>query len=134
MIRREITVFLVVGTLTVCVDYLVYQLLVSLRTVPIDVAKVISFIAGTLFAYFANKNWTFGAKNTSPASAVRFMLLYLLTLGVNVGVNALILGLFDGMPWALSVAFLAATAVSAILNFLGMKLLVFKTESAGAAI
>jgi len=52
--------------------------------------------------------------------------LYASTLGANVLINALSLKLLADMPIAFQLAFLLATGVSASLNFLGMKLFVFK--------
>lgn len=126
MIRREISIFLVVGTLTVLVDFLTYRGLFSMQC-PVDVAKGISFVCGTVFAYFANRFWTFGHKQPGPGSVQRFALLYALTLAANVSVNAAMLMLLSKQAaWALQIAFLSATAVSASMNFVGMKLFVFR--------
>ena len=125
MIKREVSVFLVVGSLTVLVDFSTYRSLVWLAIAHVDIAKAIGFLAGTLFAYFANRFWTFGHKSHAPGSMWRFALLYTLTLGANVFVNALALRLFANVL----LSFLLATAISAILNFLGMKLFVFKSPT-----
>jgi putative flippase GtrA len=129
MIRREIVVFLVVGSLTVLVDFLLYRCLVWAAMMGIDIAKATSFLAGTTFAYFANRFWTFGHGIHVPGSAWRFGLVYAATLGTNVLVNALALKLFAGGVASIQMAFLLATAVSASLNFLGMKLFVFKARA-----
>ena len=130
MIKRELAIFLVVGSLTVLVDFLAYRGLVWIVLMGIDMAKATSFLIGTVFAYFANRFWTFGHKAHVPGSAWRFVLLYVATLGANVFVNALALKLLADAVAAIQVAFLLATGVSASLNFLGMKLFVFKAKSA----
>jgi putative flippase GtrA len=89
-------------------------------------AKVTGFLVGTLFAYFANRFWTFGHKLHAPGSAWRFAVLYASTLGANVLINSLTLKLLAGTAVAFELAFLLATGISASLNFLGMKLFVFK--------
>lgn len=129
MIKRELAVFLVVGSLTVLIDFLTYRGLVWTGWMSVDLAKAAGFLTGTLFAYFANKVWTFGHKEHAPGSAWRFVLLYAITLGANVLVNAGCLELLSTMSIAVPVAFLIATGVSAALNFLGMKLFVFKASS-----
>lgn len=134
MIRREAAIFLVVGSLTVVVDFLVYRSLVWFDLLGIDTAKAVGFVAGTLFAYFANRYWTFGHKRAMPGSWYRFIILYALTLGANVAVNAGMLGLLAEVPWSIQFAFLVATAVSATLNFLGMKFFVFKAHVAQEAL
>lgn len=129
MIKRELAVFLVVGSLTVLIDFLTYRGLVWTGWMSVDLAKAAGFLTGTLFAYFANKVWTFGHKEHAPGSVWRFVLLYATTLGANVLVNAGCLELLSTMSIAVPVAFLIATGVSAALNFLGMKLFVFKASS-----
>jgi len=128
MIKRELAVFLVVGTLTVLIDFLTYQALVKLCLINVDIAKGCSFLVGTAFAYFANRIWTFGHNQHVPGSVWRFVLLYTVTLGANVGINTLALQVLNQTAFAIQLAFILATGVSAFLNFLGMKCFVFKTR------
>ncbi|WP_175022873.1 GtrA family protein [Rugamonas rivuli] len=127
MMRRELPVFLVVGTLTVLVDLLVYRALMASGLAATAPAKAVGFLAGTVFAYCANRRWTFGHRAAAPGSAARFAVLYGATLAANVAVNAIALRILDaaGPAVAVSLAFVAATGVSATLNFIGMKTLVF---------
>ena len=125
MIRRELAIFLVVGTLTVLVDFVTYRGLLALAT-GTELAKATGFVAGTTFAYFANRFWTFGHASHRPGSAWRFAVLYASTLGANVLVNSLALHPLAGMAGAVQIAFLLATGVSASLNFAGMKFFVFR--------
>lgn len=130
MIRRELAIFLIVGSLTVLLDFLAYRSLVWMELMGIDMAKATGFLIGTVFAYFANRFWTFSHKPHAPGSAWRFTFLYAATLGANVFVNSLALALLSDTAAAVQVAFLLATGVSASLNFLGMKLFVFKSRPA----
>jgi putative flippase GtrA len=91
MIERELGIFLIVGSLTVLVDFSVYRGLVWVGMIGVDIAKGIGFLSGTLFACFANRFWTFGHKSQAPGSIWRFVILYLSTLGTNIKVNALAL-------------------------------------------
>lgn len=126
MMRRQLLVFLLVGGLTVVIDFLCYRgLMWSVALAP-ERAKAVGFIAGTVFSYFANRAWTFGRQPHVPGSAWRFALLYAFSLGANVAVNALALLLLADIGYALQLAFLLATGVSTCLNFAGMKLFVFK--------
>lgn len=126
MIRRELGIFLVVGMLTVLVDFCSYRGLLWLHVASVDVAKASGFLIGTVFAYFANKAWTFGSRQHAPGSFVRFAVLYALTLGANVLVNKAVLAALGSQTGYVQIAFLCATAVSAALNFLGMKFFVFR--------
>lgn len=126
MIKRELAIFLIVGATTVLVDFVSYRGLIGFDVMAVDMAKTTGFLVGTLFAYFANRSWTFGHKLHVPGSAWRFAILYAGTLGANVVINAYALKLLADTASAIQLAFLIATGASACLNFLGMKLVVFK--------
>jgi putative flippase GtrA len=126
MIKRELTIFLIVGVSTVLVDFISYRGLIGFQVMEVDMAKAAGFLVGTLFAYFANRFWTFGHNPHVPGSVWRFSALYASTLGANVLTNALVLKLLADMAIAFQLSFLLATGVSACLNFLGMKYFVFK--------
>jgi len=127
--KRELAVFLVVGVLTVCVDFVSYRALIGFEVLDVDMAKAAGFLTGSLFAYFANRFWTFGHKQTAPGSVWRFVVLYACTLGANVLINSLALQMLTDAVGALQIAFVFATGVSACLNFLGMKKFVFRSHS-----
>jgi putative flippase GtrA len=133
MIRKELAIFLVVGVLTVLVDYLSYRGIVWTALLDTNLAKGAGFLTGTVFAYYANRLWTFGARPHAAGSAWRFAALYTLTLLVNVYVNALMLQLLFGLPYPVQTAFVIATGLSATLNFLGMKHFVFIGTRPGTA-
>lgn len=126
MIKRELAIFLIVGASTVLVDFICYRGLIEFQVMEVYMGKATGFLVGTLFAYFANRFWTFGHKPHVPGSAWRFSALYASTLGANVLINALALKLLADVAAAIQLAFLLATGVSACINFLGMKLFVFK--------
>lgn len=121
--NSEVSRFLIVGFTTVGIDLAIYRVALW-QGLQIDAAKSVGFIAGTIFAYFANRLWTFTADGGVRTFAL-FCLLYLSTLAINVGCNAGVLSIFGQTETAIAAAFLLATAVSAMLNFLGMKFIVF---------
>lgn len=130
MIKRELQIFLIVGTLTVLVDLCTYRSLLWTQLFSIDTAKGMGFITGTVFAYLANRFWTFGHKQHADGTLIRFLLLYSATLAANIIINSLVINLLNGFAWNLSAAFLIATGVSATLNFIGMKWFAFKEQHA----
>jgi putative flippase GtrA len=128
-VPAELRRFLVVGGLTVLCDYLVYRGLL-LAIDGIDLAKALGFVAGTVFAYFANRRFTFDTRSAHGRQPVRFAALYLFTLGANVAVNAACVRALAGFGFEVALAFLVATGVSATLNFVGMKYWVFAAKAA----
>ena len=129
MIKRELYLFLIVGSLTVLVDFITYRGLVFVQLLNVSTAKAAGFLTGTTFAYFANRFWTFGHLPDSAGSVWRFILLYAATLASNVYINALMLDKLARLTIAVQAAFILATGTSAILNFLGMKFFVFRAAS-----
>jgi putative flippase GtrA len=126
MNMRELAIFLLVGTCSVLVDFVSYRGLIFFKIVSVDIAKATGFLAGTLFAYFAHRFWTFGEKPHNLGSAWRFSVLYASSLVVNVMINAYSLKLLADAAAAVQLAFLIAAGLSACFNFMGMKFLVFK--------
>jgi putative flippase GtrA len=98
--------------------------------VPTAVAKGLSFVTGTMFAYVANRLWTFDRAEGGGSIFGLFVVLYVVTLTINVALNSTIISLFDDRELGRSIGFLAATGTSATLNFIGMKTIVFRGRTA----
>jgi putative flippase GtrA len=126
--KRELVVFLLVGSLTVLIDFLSYMGLLWSSLLQVNSAKTVGFFTGTLFAYFANRYWTFAKTEHAAGSWWRFVILYASTLGVNVISNSIALTAMSASKLAMPVAFILATGLSATLNFIGMKFFVFKLK------
>jgi putative flippase GtrA len=131
-IKRELGIFLIVGLLTVGIDFLIYRGFIYLQPFGLDsinIAKCFSFISGTIFAYFANRFLTFNQQITGAGSVLRFLVVYILGLITNITINYLYIKWFSSPAFALEysllIAFILATGVSALLNFIGMKFFVF---------
>jgi putative flippase GtrA len=127
MLTDQIQRFLIVGFTTVALDFVAYRILLYLDS-PLAVAKGLGFIAGTIFAYFANKLWTFNRAEGGRKVFGMFVGLYVTTLFINVGVNGLIIAISEERELFLALAFLVATGTSATINFIGMRMIVFKSK------
>jgi len=126
MIKRQLVIFLIVGCFTVMIDYAVYRYLAIFWELAINIAKGLSFFAGTVFAYSANRFWTFENKDLNVGSIYRFIPLYLSTCAINIIINAVVLSFFSNLTFILYLAFIIATFCSSVMNFLGMKFFVFR--------
>lgn len=124
--RGSLLRFLVVGGTTVLIDAAVYQLLL-LADVAHGPAKTLSFLAGAVFAYLANWRFTFRGRR-NRWSLPLFVAVYLFALLINVGANAAVLAVLgEDRTWAVVLAFLVATGLSAAWNFVGMARFVFRS-------
>lgn len=124
----EITRFLVTGSLTVIIDLIFYLILISFDFSTF-ISKGVSFSIGTVFAYFANRNYTFKSSENRLIGFIVFTLLYTSTLLINIFTNELVLNLTSLIDSSLMLAFLCATSLSATINFLGMKYIVFRNHN-----
>ena len=91
----------------------------------VNVAKTISFIAGTTTAYLINRRWTFQAA-ASKARFIAVIVLYALTYGVQVGINYLLYLKFQGQPWGVPVAFVIAQGTATVINFIVQRAWIFR--------
>jgi putative flippase GtrA len=123
MLNRQALIFLFVGSCSVAVDYVSYSILSKLG-IDINISKGLGFLIGTIFAYFANKKITFNY--SGPQRFFKFIAVYGISLILNIGINSASLALLPEIIASTSMAFILATLVSAIFNFLGMKYFTFK--------
>ena len=121
---KEILYFLIVGILTVLIDYLVYSLSRNLIIITTQ-AKAFGFISGTVFAFLANRNITFKNHNNIWGHLYKFLILYSGSLFINVTINNSLLYWLTDFQYKVELSFLIATSTSAIINFIGMKYFVF---------
>lgn len=103
------------------------------------IAKAISFVIGTTIAYYLNKLWTWKKNDNSTLRFLKFLVLYGLSLLINVTVNSILLyllhtykGIVD-LPFKYLIAFIGAAGASAVITFIGQKFWVFKSTETGVA-
>jgi len=73
-----------VGVLNTALTYIVYVIAIILGVAP-HIAIMIGYPIGLLNSYLWNKYFTFKTKKISVMEIIRFIFVYLCTLGINVG-------------------------------------------------
>ena len=140
---KQLTKFGLVGITAVIVDLFIYYLLSQF--IDVNLSKALSFASGTVVTYNLNKFWTWRQTDRNTTRLFLFLVLYAMSLLINVGVNSLALQYLPkseiiinlnsisnevsqlfAMKTDKFVAFFIATAVSSVFNFLGQKYWVFK--------
>ena len=117
---KEIFRFLIGGGSAVLVDAVVYTVL--RQRMDLSIAKAISYVAGAIVGFIINKLWTFESKEFKIAEVIKYIVLYAFSALANTLTNKFVLFIIPVTAFA----FLCATGVSTIINFLGQKFLVFK--------
>ncbi len=121
--RRRVLRFAVTGCACVAVDFAVYQWLGGMLS-P-HVAKGISYLAGVGVGFVGNKFWTFESRQKSWAEPALYLLVYAATLAINVAVNAIV----RAETGSEAFAFLTATGITTVLNYLGLRFLAFRAAA-----
>lgn len=120
----EIMRFLVVGGVAVIIDGCFYFCFINWEIIEASWAKRLSFLLGSIWAFFMNKYFTFRQKQFSFRQPVLFGLVYFTGFFLNSVFHDLV-HVFTKIEW---LAFTLATGVSTISNFIGQKWIVFKSQ------
>jgi putative flippase GtrA len=121
--------FAVVGGAAAVLDFGTLQLLL-LAGLPHPVARTCSFVVGTTFAYFLNRAWAFGVPG-GRSQATRFAILYGTTYLVVLAVYTALIAALGPWTWASTVAWAASQGTGTAINFVLLRLLVFRPEPPG---
>lgn len=146
VVIKQITKFFIIGVSAVLVDFIIYYMMSDLMGINTDISKAFGFMIGTVYTYFLNKRWTWKyTERSNKGMVLKFGVVYAVSFVFNILINKyglewipdfiikLELNFADGnnMPiFAIKgdkfLAFFFATVVSAVINFIGQKFLVFK--------
>lgn len=125
-LKTQIVRFVATGGLSAVVDYGLYVLLFALG-LPRVAAKSLSFVAGTTTAYLINRRWTFKAE-PSRARFIAVVALYAVTFAVQVGLNEVMVHVFDEQWWRTPLAFVIAQGTATVINFIVQRAVIFKIK------
>ena len=122
--NKELLKYIFVGLSTVLIDFLIYKFLI--KFIVIYLAKTISFLSGTFFSYQLNRTWTFKSGKKTLSQFIKYLIIHITSLVLNVFINSLLLNTFSKNYFlSYEVSFLIATLTSAIYNFLFIKRFIF---------
>lgn len=117
--------FILVGGVAFLLVNVLYISLVLLGLAIIP-SSMIAYFSGTIFAFFLNRRFTFQSKyKASVFEFGKYAALYIVTLAFNTLVNWLLLKLIADIEYGLAIAFAISTMLSAFVNFVGLKIVVF---------
>ena len=119
--KNELWRFVLGGGAAVAVDFLCYRGLLFWG-VPIFEAKYVGFVVGAAVGFVIQKYWTFKSQGVLRREIPKYVALYMLSAFVNAESNNIILDIYP-LTW---LAFLGATGISTVMNYLGQKFFVFR--------
>jgi putative flippase GtrA len=129
----ELKKFLAVGMIAVSLDWGIYLALVNFLGLGAVLSKSLSYIIGTMYAFVANGRLVFQS-DLVPVNFLKHLLLYTFSLLANTLVFAFLKSNFSfDSPMILGAALLAATFVSTVINFVGMRFWVFNNKRSNHA-
>ena len=124
--NKELLKYIFVGLSTVLIDFLIYKFLI--KFIVIYLAKTISFLSGTFFSYQLNRTWTFKSGKKTLSQFIKYLIIHITSLVLNVFINSLLLNTFSKNYFlSYEVSFLIATLTSATYNFLFIKIFIFNS-------
>lgn len=125
---KEVINYLIFGVLTTIVSLAVYYIAVYTflnpeNAIQLQIANILSWIAGVTFAYFTNRKYVFESKETNKLKeAGRFVLARVLTLLVDMAIMWLGVTILHGNDKIMK---LIAQVVIIVSNYVFSKLFVF---------
>ena len=118
-----------VGAASTLIDLFIYSASLTFLPGSYLVSKAFGFIGGTIFGFYLNRQWTFSHQGKVGQTLIKYFVLYASTLVLNLTSNQAILGVLGTSLFAKGTAFLIATAITAITNFLVMRKFIFKGQA-----
>lgn len=128
-LKTQLLRFVLTGGFSAIVDFGLLKILSETSGVQVDLAKALSFVAGTLTAYLINRRWTFGAA-PSTSRFVKVMVLYALTFIVQVGIFHVVFNALEGNSQAKLIAFVIAQGTATVINFIVQRVWIFRRAGA----
>ena len=104
--------------------YVIYAGLVALKCNYL-LASSIAFVIGITLSYFMNKSIVFATKQHNYGLFSRYILFYLVLLGINLGVLHVFVKLLMISPY---VAQILVTFISALVSYNTMRVFVFRKK------
>lgn len=119
---KRLVKFTVTGIVGTILDFLAFNLVLLLTSNPV-LARGVGYVFGTLWAFFVNRSWVFKSQN-GISSIVPFLLVYGSSGFVAVAIQS-----FLNASSIVFITYLISLLVASVMNFLGMRFLVFRSSS-----
>ena len=123
---NQLLYFSIAGAFAVFLDYLIYRL--TFNSLGSIFSKLFGFYSGVVVSFFINSSYTFrrgGKKYFSSIYFFKYLIVLTISMLINVFTNYFILDNFSSVSRINFIAFLIATFLSMVFNFINLKFAVF---------
>ena len=115
--------FISVGTLSTLLNYSSFYILLSFYNLNYMLSSAIGYLLGVSVGFIFNKGWTFQYQGASLKEPFQYIALYSFSLLVGLAFLKLLVSSLNIPP---EIANIATIILTAITNFFGLKLWVFR--------
>jgi putative flippase GtrA len=127
-VRHQLSSFILGGLIAVTLDWGAFFVLIHFCGISPNISKPISFLIGTVFAFYYNGTISFQS-NLGKSQFIRHLILYTFSMTINLIV--FILSMRYGPTFLVPKSLLSlglATSISMTMNFVGMRNWVFRSK------
>lgn len=120
---KQFLKYIIVGCINNIAYYGFFLFFMYVLALTYYVATPICYILSIILGYFLNSFWAFEAKKICKKELITYIIVYLVSLTINLLILKLEIGYFKIEPW---IAQLIATPIIVFFNFFAIKFIVFK--------
>ena len=117
---RQFIGFSTAGLLSILIDFMFYYIFLETSLFNSSISKRLSYILGSINSFILNKKIVFKSREKYLREIILFIFIYILSFISNSFLHD---SLIEKIPGYLP--FLISTLISIIINFLGLKFIVF---------
>ena len=121
--KKQFFKFIGVGLINTLLCFIAFAILTDIFSINDKVANVIGYIIGVTNSYILNKFWTFKSKDFQLKEFILFVIIFLFSLGLQLGVYVL---MKDHLYFHKYIAFVFGMGAYTLSNFILNKLFTFK--------
>lgn len=125
VVSEQFLKFCLVGSESTVLNYLVFLVFLSFFGVNYLLAAALGFISGVFFGFIFNRGFTFRSHVSKSSSLPKYLLIYFLTLIINV---SLLKFFVESSLFTPVIANLILMPPIIVLNFLGTKIIAFEDK------
>lgn len=114
--------FIVVGVISIILNYGLYYLLCTETSINYIIASVIGYFLGFTVGFFLNNNWTFAYRKFSAEKILGYCIVYFFSLCIS---SFLLWIMVSQLHFPVLMANLVSIGISTVCNFSGLNYIIY---------